>query len=242
MNGFETGGSLLAGFVIGYVVASLLESFLHQRIGHASRETVDRWQQGSRLLRYLAGIHYSHHVVHHLRTFKQDHVTQFRSREDRERVDRELARFGTAGDQIIRSGYGLRLDGLGGLVFALPLLPGLPWITSPDAAWAMLGAGVALALPPLLSHYIHPYLHLPHAEAVRQAPKLTGWLLGRWYFRTIARHHYVHHRCPRTNFNLLLGGDWLRRCHRTADGVQCSAMRQLGLPVDEAAAESALRG
>ncbi len=232
MHVLETGCAFLAGMAVGYVIASLTESFLHQRIGHAPRQTVERWTQGSRPLRYLARIHYSHHVVHHLRTFRQDHVTQFRSIEEREQVNSELAMLGAEGEQIVRSGYGLRLDGLGGLVFVGPLLPILPWITSQTGASAILGAGIALALPPMLSHFIHPYLHMPHAQAVQQAPKVTGWLLRRRYFRVMARHHYLHHRSLRTNFNLLLGGDWLRGCHRTVDGAQRSAMRQLGLRVD----------
>ena len=68
-----------------------------------------------------------------------------------------------------------------------------------------------LALPPLLSRCFRPYLHMPHQRALRQAPAVTAWLLERRYFRAMARSHFMHHRYMANNFNLLLGGDVLRR-------------------------------
>lgn len=229
MTALGDGLALLVGTAIGYLTASVLESFLHEWIGHAPVQTVEAWKEKSELFRYLARAHYSHNVVHHLRTFTQDHVTQFRSTEEHERLDRELAALGAEGERIKRSRYGLRLHGPGALVFAVPLLPALPLTTSAAGACATLGAAVALSMPPALSFLVHSYLHVPHRQALRQAPRVIAWLLQRWYFRKMAEHHYVHHCCPCTNFNLLLGGDWLRGRHRRASVAQRSAMRDLGL-------------
>jgi len=113
----------------------------------------------------------------------------------------------------------------------VPLLPALPLAGSAPGLWALAGAAVALALPPLLSHCIHPYLHMTHAQALGAAPKATAWLLRRRYFRAMARSHYMHHRYVAVNFNLLLGGDVLRGCHRMPDEKDLLAMRRLGLPV-----------
>lgn len=232
MIALEIGFSFLAGLAIGYVIATVVESYVHQQVGHASRQTVERWKQRSGVYEFLERINYAHNVVHHQRTFRGDYVTQFESGDQRNRLDQELAALGAEGRRIIRSNYGLRLQDLGALVFFVPLLPVLPWIGSRSVIWAALGATMAMALPPILSQFIHPYLHLPYEQAVRQGPALTSWLLRRRYFRLIAQHHFVHHRHPRTNFNLLLGGDWLRGRHRRADAQQRAEMRRLGLRID----------
>jgi hypothetical protein len=169
--------ALMAGLAIGYVVASLLESHMHQRVGHAPNGSVKRWQRHPRLFRSRLDTRHSHHVVHHRRSFKQDHVTQFRSHQERAMVDLELACLGAQGERIKRSGYGLRLQGDGALSYVLPPLLVMPSISSPWGAWMAAGIFVAMALPPLLSHFIHPYLHMPHEHALMQAPAPTAWLL-----------------------------------------------------------------
>lgn len=232
MNAIEIGVSLLAGLVIGYVIATVVESYVHQHVGHASPQTVARWKHRSGVCGFLAQINYAHNVVHHQQTFRRDFVTQFCSGDERRQLDSELAALGAEGKRIIRSNYGLQLQDLGALVFFAPLVPVLPWLGSQRFIWTAIGATMALALPPMLSHFIHPYLHLPYEQVVRQSPMRTGWLLRRRHFRLIAQHHFVHHRHPRTNFNLLLGGDWLRGCHRRADAQQREEMRQLGLRID----------
>ena len=224
--------NLACGFAGGYVVASLTESILHQRVSDAPNKTVKGWERFPRLCRYMIRTRYSHHVVHHRRTFKQDHVTQFQSESEREALDRELADRGHHGQIIQRSGYAVRLHGSGALVFIAPLLPAIPLTSFTLGLWGTLGSCVALALPPLFSHFIHPYLHMPHARAVREAPRATAWLLRRWYFRSMARNHYMHHRYVASNFNLVLGGDVLRRRYRPPAETDLREMQRLGLRID----------
>jgi len=57
--------NLACGFAGGYVVASLTESILHQRVSDAPNKTVKGWQRFPRLCRYMIRTRYSHHVVHH---------------------------------------------------------------------------------------------------------------------------------------------------------------------------------
>jgi len=223
---------LSIGLSVGYVIASLIESFMHQHVSDAPNKSVKRWERYPHLFRYLIRTRYSHHVVHHCRTFKQDYVTQFRSTEEQERLDLDLAQRGAHGRIIKRSAYAVRLHGSGALVFVAPLLPAIPLMYSLLGSWAVVGTCLSLSLPPLFSHFIHPYLHMPHERAIREAPPLTSWLLKRWYFRAMARNHYLHHRYVAWNFNLVLGGDWLRGRYRAPTEKDVQEMQRLGLPVD----------
>jgi hypothetical protein len=98
--------------------------------------------------------------------------------------------------------------------------------------WATVGVCLSVSLPPLFSHFIHPYLHMPHARAIREAPTATAWLLQRWYFRAMARNHFMHHRCVASSFNLVLGGDLLRGCWRKPGENDLAEMWHLGLRTD----------
>jgi hypothetical protein len=223
---------LLGGFSVGYLIASLIESYLHQHVSDAPNRTVKVWERHPRLFHYLLRTRFSHHVVHHRRTFKQDFVTQFRSEQERAALDEQLLTSGSHGEIIRRSQYAVRLHGSGSLVFIAPLLPVAPLSFLAFGAWGTAGACAALALPPLFSHFIHPYLHCPHEKALQEAPALTGWLLKRRYFRAMARNHFMHHRYVASNFNLVLGGDRLRFAHRKPSEIDLQDMQRLGLRVD----------
>ncbi|MDP5009020.1 MAG: hypothetical protein NWQ13_08585 [Glaciimonas sp.] len=223
---------LLLGLIIGYLLASLIESFMHQYVSDAPNKSVKRWERFPRLCRYLIRTRFSHHVVHHRRTFKQDHVTQFRSVAEKDALDHALLEHGAHGEIIQRSAYAVRLHGSGSLVFVAPLLPVIPLTLLTMGPWATIGACTTLTLPPLFSHFIHPYLHQSHARAMREAPPITAWLLQRWYFRAMARNHYMHHRYVASNFNLVLGGDLLRGRYRRPSKQDLQEMQRLGLPID----------
>jgi hypothetical protein len=45
-------------------------------------------------------------------------------------------------------------------------------------------------------------------------------------------YHWLHHRYCERNFNLLLGGDWLRRVSKRASPMDYTEMRRVGLPVE----------
>jgi hypothetical protein len=79
----DTLAQLALGFALGYVMASLIESYVHQHVSDAPYKSVRRWERHPRLFKYFIRTRYSHHVIHHAKTFKQDFVTQFRSAAER---------------------------------------------------------------------------------------------------------------------------------------------------------------
>ena len=195
---------LLFGFIIGYIVASLIESWMHQYVSDAPMRLVNKWLKYPRLLNYLIRTNYSHHVVHHRKTFKLNHITQFRNDKERYCLDAELLLHGKHGVIIKKSQYAVKLHGSGSLVFIAPLLPVailFPLLLGVDAT---IGAIIALLCPPLLSNYIHPYLHMPHKQAVAESPFIISWLLKKSYFKAMARNHFMHHKYVASNFNQLL--------------------------------------
>lgn len=217
-----------AGFATAYLAATVSESFLHRAIGHATPRLRRSWARHPRLCGHLLRAHYRHAVVHHGLTFARDHVTQFLDEEDKARVDAIVA---AKGDPlIVEERYGLTIGLRGFFTYnSLPILmlPALAWSCGPGAC---IGALPVLLVAPLLSMFIHPYLHLPHERAVRESPRLVSWLLETSYFRAVARHHFLHHVYQRSNFNLLLGGDWLLGTHRRASPADRDAMKAVDIP------------
>ncbi|AUX32159.1 MULTISPECIES: hypothetical protein [Sorangium] len=237
MNGMldTTGGAIAAtllGAAMGYVTATLVESFAHHHISDARPRRVRWWTQHPRLFKYLIRTHYSHHSVHHLRTFRKDHVTQFRNDDERRALDAELAERGAHGQIVLRSNYAVKLHGTGALVFVSPLIPFLPVVYLLLGPWGLVGSVLPMLCPPLFSNYLHPYLHMPHEVAVTKAPPLISWLLRTRYGRAVARNHFMHHRYMNCNFNLMLGGDILRGVSRRPSHKDIAEMQRIGLRLD----------
>lgn len=207
---------LLSGIVVGYLIATLIESFFHQRVSDAPQRTVKAWQRFPRLCAPLLRANYSHHVIHHRRTFRADHVTQFRSEEERVALDRQLSMLGKHGQLIRKAGYAVRLGGGGALAFIAPFIPlCLAACVFLHPAFAV-GFVIASAASPALNHFVHPYLHVPRAQL--DAPMPLKWFFGTAYFDKMVRHHFVHHRYVACNFNLLMGGDRIREQFRRVLG------------------------
>lgn len=222
---------LVGGFAGGYLYATLIESYFHEHISDATKETVERWKRHPRLLKQLIESNYSHHTIHHIKTYRVDHVTQFRSPEDQERIDRELNAT-PHGIAVREALYGSKFSPMGWVAFVAPLVPAVVALYAFVGVWAAIGAFIAISLPPILSNYVHPYLHMPYEEARAKAPWLLSMLLGTRYVRAVARHHFLHHRYINRNFNLLLGGDWLRGKVRRANARDLAEMRRIGIRVD----------
>jgi len=228
----ERCGNATLGFSLGYVIASLVESYMHQHVSDAPNKSVLRWQVYPRLFGYLIRTRYSHHVIHHCRTFKKNFVTQFQDDGEHQRLDEYLAKKGAHGKIIKSSNYAVKLHGSGALVFIAPLLPAIPLLFYFFNEWVVAGACMALMLPPLLSNYVHPYLHVRHCDAICNAPPIVSWLLKTRYFRAMTRNHYMHHRYVAGNYNLLLGGDHLRGTYRCPTQQDRDAMQHLGIPLN----------
>jgi len=221
---------IIAGLGIGYLVATLTESSLHRLIKHARTGGRAVWKRYPRLFHPFLRAFYSHHVVHHVLTFRQDFITQFRNKAEKEELDKQL--IGAFGELIRREQYGLTLRGYGILAFNAPILPFVPLIGFALGPWALLGALPGLCAYSSITIFLHPYLHRRHVDAIREAPPLIRLLLKTSFVKAAARNHYLHHRYLRCNYNLLLGGDYLLGQHKAATKQDILDMRRLGVPVD----------
>lgn len=222
---------LLLGFLLGYVLATLAESFLHRNVQHASSRVRRFWLRYPRLFAPFLRAYYSHHTIHHARTFRHDYVTQFRDEREKQRVDREMPP--EWAERIKGEDYGLTLKGWGVLLFLLPVLPAVPAVYFLLGPWVCAGTLLPLLVVyPLMSKWIHPLLHSPHDAAAGRTSALGRWLLKTRYMKAVVRGHYLHHRYINCNYNLLLGGDYLLGAHRRPGAGDLKEMARLGLPVD----------
>lgn len=123
--------------------------------------------------------------------------------------------------------YGITLNLIGFLKFSIPfLLVWIPFATTSLRYPTLLG----LLIAPAFSTWLHPYLHLPHIEAIKQAPWPMNWLMASRYGRFLWVYHLLHHRNTAINFNLMLLGDFLRGCARIPTDQDKELARQVGGP------------
>jgi hypothetical protein len=224
---------ILAGFSVGYCLASFSESFLHEYVSDADPRAVEAWRRRPRLYGVLLGTYFSHHVIHHFQTFRKNHITQFESDEHRARVRKALLARGRHGRVIIKGNYANQLHAEGALVFSTPgllLTLGLGCFVPIDVA---IGSGLALALPSAFSYWVHPYLHKPFDDGQKHAPSLLAAFLRTAYGKAMYRNHFMHHHYHGAcNFNLVLGADWIRRRVRAPCAGDIAAMAEVGMPLD----------
>jgi hypothetical protein len=221
---------LLAGLLLGYLQATLVESLFHRYILHASSRVRKFWLRHPRLCGMLSRAYYSHHTMHHARTFKRDFVTQFRDDAERERLDRSIPP--ELLERMQQERYGLTMRGWSMVRLVAPGFPLLPLTFWIFGGWVMLGSLVPLLiLFPAMSRWAHPHFHMPHAEAMRQANWVGRlWLKSR-LMRFTFRHHWLHHKHLTCNYNLLVGGDWLLGVHRAPTPEDLDEMNKLGIPI-----------
>ena len=223
--------SILIGLAVGYLAATISESLMHKFFGHASykfRHFLSKWGIVGEVVH---DVHFGHTVVHHAKTFRGDHVTQFDSPVDKEKLDEYLLL--EEKEAHIKVDYGLVTSYFGMAYFFLPplcfvvvaYLAVSPWLT-----WHFLIAAILPTfVPPILSRYVHPYLHLPIKVAETRGGVVLNWILKSWYGEWAKKCHYVHHRHPRYNFNLLPGGDLLLGLYRAPSPEELSEMRKIEL-------------
>ncbi len=220
---------LLAGMIIGYAVVSTCESFFHRRIQHAGPRLRRAYRKLGRLGEGIIKAWHMHHVVHHYLTFRRDHVTQFSSRAEQERLD---ARLNAKGHTTARSrSYGSRIGPKlkYHLDYMMPTLPVFATVCWLGGGWFTLGALVPLVVWPMLAQFIHPYLHMSTQRIDQIAPPFIRWFSRTRYFRFLAVHHWIHHRYEHWNYNLLLGGDWLLGVVRTPSPADLTEIARLGM-------------
>jgi hypothetical protein len=216
-----------AGLSVGYMVASMAESIQHRVFGHAPQALRQLWRKHPTLFGWLRWTWWSHAVVHHSTASGR----WFCSPESRYLP--LLCRMTPRERYIaVRTTFGLTitLNSFGWFMW-------LPMATLP-LLWMLLGTLGAVAaflpmlLPPLLSMTVHPYIHRPYHNAIDDASVAVRWLLRTWYGRMMIRHHWLHHRHPTINFNLLLGGDWVLGTARPATEKEAGEMYAQGLRLD----------
>jgi hypothetical protein len=228
----ESIGLVILGSVLGYCSGSYIESFLHEYVSDALPKYVRIWKRFPKLCAPLLNAHYSHHRIHHVKTWRQDHVTQFRSEEEKSKLDAELATRGRHGHIIKKGRYATQLYADGIIVFAAPLLLVGFLISNITPLSFALPFALAILWPVPLSWIIHPYLHMPFEKGQQQAPVWIAWLLRTGYFKAMYRHHFMHHRYGGTCcFNLALGADGFRKRNRAISQKDRDIMIKIGMPL-----------
>jgi hypothetical protein len=224
------------GVLAGYLLVTLAESYLHEHIHHARRYFRLLQKRYPRALGAFREAYRSHTIIHHGHTYR-DHVTQFTSAAQKNSVDAMLS--DRAGQRIISERYGATLNLRSTLLFVCPILPVVIPLLLVLPLPAKAGFLVPVIIYPLMSKWIHPYLHMRYADAIQQAPRHLKWVLRTPYMQGVWRNHWMHHRYPRFNFNLILGGDWLRGVYRSPSERDLRRMRESGIPVNRSCCDSA---
>ncbi len=221
---------ILSGVLIGYAVLCVSESASHHHFLHAGPRIRKFWQRMGAIGSYVHNSWYSHHVVHHYRTFCLNHVTQFRSPEEEIALREDLTLRGKR--QIALNSYGLRVGSFKEFIkYVYPHVPHYALLCFWGGPWFSLGALLPVLFYQWLAHFAHPYLHMNYAQALKSAsPWMLPFLRSR-YFRFLAQHHFLHHKYVHCNFNLLLGGDLIWRKQRLPSPEDYIEMQALGMYV-----------
>lgn len=237
---------LALGAAVGWAVSSANESIVHEKILHLSEVqpgSVSSHKPATAFARLYAkspewlkksveSIWFGHTKIHHFQTFKHDQVTQFKSPEEKAKLDAYLHKQGR--EDMIDEEYGATIGLKGHLMYQGISLPS--YVAALGAAFA-LGAGplfaVGFALPALgfqgvVKEY-HRYTHMPAQKALETASYPMKLFLQTPLSRYNMRRHFVHHAEPTTNFNLMPGGDWLRGKSKSASVAQEEELRRLGV-------------
>mgnify|MGYP000897804549 CR=1 FL=1 len=222
---------ILCGLVWGYVAASLTESFFHRHVLHANARFRRLWKRYPTFFAGDRSAYYSHHVIHHVRTYRHSFVNQFPNDTEQVKVDNSLPEGYRR--WIIAEKYGTTLTFIGVLRFVSPSPPVILFTCLLFGWWVTLGMLVPFWLIlPSMSKFVHPFLHRRYQEALADSPTLLAWFMRTRYMRFLIRHHYLHHRYIKCNYNLLLGGDFILGVQRAPSTEDLKAMEALGLPLD----------
>lgn len=225
------GLQIILGITLGYILLSITESISHEKFLHATPQFRKRLDQLGTLGKYMNASWYSHHVVHHFKTFQKDYVTMFSSKEEEKKLEESLIRNGRG--YIVTDSYGLRIGSLHKKIqyfythiiqFSIMCYIGGLWFT--------LGALLPAFFYVWVAEYVHPYLHLSYDKALKQASPLMRIFIKTKYFTYLSRHHFIHHKYTECNYSLMLGGDLFWRTHRSANKEDLDEMKALGLCMD----------
>jgi hypothetical protein len=219
---------LLLGLVLGYLIATLAESFIHHRVLHASVRTRAFWARHPFFGKYFLNAFYGHHTIHHARTYRQNFVTQFVSQEEEDRLYAAMPAH--LRDMIKNDEYGRTIKGFGVVMFVMPIMPILPALYFICGPWITAGAMVPMfVIYPMMSKWIHRMIHQSDEGVWHKFSPLEIAIMKTRYMRKVILEHFLHHKYVLCNFNLLRGGDFLRRVHRNPSEKDLQELRSLGI-------------
>lgn len=213
-----TGMNYLATYIISYFHISMVEHHLHRFAGHASRE-IREYTKKKWWLKWLTieDTWRSHTVFHHgmaainytIQKIKGDSLSSWEKKANRINGFLNYLR-------SVRWGTSLNTEGVAyGMLATLPGFT-IILITLEMTPLMLMGLITPAALHVMASKYLHPYLHETRVEAMEQAPnELARILLDTRYARMISRYHFVHHKNPEVNFNLVWLADLMMGTIRT---------------------------
>ncbi len=199
--------NLIIGVIIVYFLTSLWETVVHWKILHADKASRLRWRQVGGIFNLLRKAYFSHHTIHHTKTYRTNYFQQFESRKQKESLDSKLNPHPEF--RIKCNRYGLNISGFWeNIVFVgVPLLNSVIvlYILSPPFIWV---GFIIAVIPMLLSKYLHPLLHDAYASKSTNSIILKI-IVNSNFFKFIQLYHFIHHQYAMCNFNLMPGGDYV---------------------------------
>ena len=191
-------------FIFGYLIATLWENILHNKILHTKKNTIHFWKRNKHiwLFKQLYYGYYTHHVIHHQRTFKNNYTEQFINDREKDSLNEDLLkRFGKTEE---KRDYGLTIGTYKEyIMFNIPLIffVFLIYYFTNNFVYIFIFI-IPSILATIFSKFIHPYLH-------KNFTNNKSFLTHNKYFKLIYINHYIHHQDDTKNFNLLPGGDYI---------------------------------
>lgn len=209
------------GLIIGLALASYVESFFHQHLGHTSlmiRKLFNRILP-SFMNKRFHNVYQGHSQVHHSLTFLENQKDQFTSKFPQHKVDQQIESKGIQLKDVKITGYGTTLDISSFIFFSIPFI--LVW----SPIWILFSKTlsifcfitfVMMLIPPMFSVWIHPLLHEDYHFTLKKQGlfyQLLRTKYGQSLWKFLWVYHDIHHRSPKYNFNLVIFADYyLRNC------------------------------
>jgi len=201
--------NLIISVIITYLTTSIWETFVHWKILHASKKSRLQWRRRGGIFNLMRKGYFSHNVIHHRKTYKNNHFIQFESHHKKALLDAKLQpKFGC-------HRYGVTVSGFWELFVFTSIPLTLSTITFIALAPKFLPLGIIIAISPLLlSKYLHPLLHENFTSKLEQNT-FKAWVTRSHFFNFIQHYHFIHHKYGLCNFNLLPGGDFLMQAWKS---------------------------
>lgn len=223
-------GQITFGLTMGYVFASLAESWQHRFFGHQATWLRSMLWGIPKFGDKLRRAYWLHAVIHHIKTHRKNFITLFNSPDEKEALHSSLSK--PDSEFISYRQYGLTIP-----LTSYPLFMWLPMLIFPTlyryvGLWAALSSFPPMLLAPMLSMYVHPLIHRPYPIILKESRGFLHWFFQTSYARTMIRHHWLHHHYPKYNFNLLLIGDFLLGTHLSPSLHDLERMIADQVPID----------